>query len=88
MPNYNDITNEVNAAGSGFDVVRRRYIHQLSKLTSRNVIVYYSGWLQKPLPELAAHLQVNDSDKNGFMATVHQLKRELGLDLVLHTPRR
>ncbi len=47
-----------------------------------------SGWLEK------AHLvaqgltgtEVNDSDKNGFMATIHQLDRTKGLDLVLHTP--
>ena len=31
-------------------------------------------------------LQVNDNDKNGFMATIHQLDRSCGLDLLLHTP--
>jgi Serine dehydrogenase proteinase len=31
-------------------------------------------------------LQVNDNDKNGFMATIHQLDRSKGLDLLLHTP--
>lgn len=30
--------------------------------------------------------EVNDSDKNGFMATIHQLDRSKGLDLLLHTP--
>ncbi|MHA7261912.1 SDH family Clp fold serine proteinase [Arthrobacter sp. TMN-37] len=30
--------------------------------------------------------EVNDSDKNGFMATVHELPRGDGLDLLLHTP--
>lgn len=86
MPTFSDILNEANATGSGSDVVRRKYIHELHKLTGRNVIVYYSGWLQKPIPELASLLQVNDNDKNGFMATIHQLDRTLGLDLVLHTP--
>jgi len=86
MPNFNDILNEVNAVGSGFDVVRRKYIKELSELTGRNVIVYYSGWLQKPIPQLQAVLAVNDNDKNGFMATIHQLDRSRGLDLVLHTP--
>lgn len=28
---------------------------------------------------------VNDNDNNGFMATVHQVDRSKGLDLVLHT---
>lgn len=86
MPNFTDILNQVNATGSGSDVVRRLYIRKLHELTGRNVIVYYSGWLQKPIPELAAALAVNDNDKNGFMATIHQLDRKLGLDLLLHTP--
>jgi ATP-dependent protease ClpP protease subunit len=86
MPTFNEIVNEANATGSGSDVVRRKYIRELHNLTGRNVIVYYSGWLQKPIPELMPFLQVNDNDKNGFMATIHQLDRSLGLDLVLHTP--
>jgi hypothetical protein len=75
------------AVGSGHDVVRRKYIKRLSDLTGRNVIVYYSGWLQKgAIRELQALFSVNDNDKNGFMATVHQLDRSKGLDLILHTP--
>lgn len=73
--------------GSGFDVVRRKYIKELSDLTGRNVIVYYSGWLQKGgIRELQNLFSVNDNDKNGFMATIHQLDRSKGLDLILHTP--
>lgn len=30
--------------------------------------------------------EVNDGDKNGFMATIHELDRSKGLDLILHTP--
>lgn len=86
MPNLNDILNEANAVGSGLDLVRRKYIHELAEYTGRNVIVYYSGWLQKPIPQLQAVLAVNDNDKNGFMATIHQLDRTRGLDLILHTP--
>jgi ATP-dependent protease ClpP protease subunit len=86
MPNFNDIVNEVNAAGSGFDLVRRKYIAELADYTKRNVIVYYSGWLQKPIPQLQAAMAVNDNDKNGFMATIHQLDKAAGLDLLLHTP--
>lgn len=86
MPTFTEILNEANATGSGADVVRRKYIRQLHELTGRNVIVYYSGWLQKPMPEIIGFLQVNDNDKNGLMAAIHQLDRRLGLDLVLHTP--
>jgi ClpP class serine protease len=86
MPNFREVVNEAVALGNQFDVVRRKYIRQLAELTGRNVIVYYSAFLQKPNPEFQLHLQVSDSDKNGFMATVHQMDRTKGLDLFLHTP--
>lgn len=83
MPNWNEILNEIKEAGSTHDVIRRRYLAALHELTGRNVIIYYSGWLQKPgFPGV----EVNDADKNGFMSVIHQLDRKLGLDLVLHTP--
>jgi ATP-dependent protease ClpP protease subunit len=87
VPSLNAVLSETLTVGSGHDVVRRKYIKELSDLTGRNVIVYYSGWLQKgQIKELQTLFAVNDNDKNGFMATIHQLKRELGLDLILHTP--
>ena len=83
MPNWNDIFNEVKAIGSPHDVLRRKYLRKLHKVTKRNIIVYCSGWLQKKgIPEAG----INDEDKNGFMNAVKGLKRSLGLDLVLHTP--
>lgn len=49
---------------------------------------YYSCWLQKPqfANQPGIELGITDSDKNGFMATIHQLNRQEGLDLLLHTP--
>lgn len=83
MPNWNEILNEIKEAGSAHDVVRRRYLAALHERTGRNVIIYYSGWLQKHgLPGV----ELNDADKNGFMSVIHQLDRSSGLDLVLHTP--
>jgi hypothetical protein len=83
MPSWHTILEEITRSGSTHDIVRRQYLRFLSKLTGRNVIVYYSGWLQKPgIP--GSHL--NDADKNGFMTAIHQMKREKGLDLILHTP--
>jgi len=92
MPNWNAILKEVQTAkkeaSEAFDKVRRKYLARLHKLTKRNVIIYYSGWLQKE--ELAKQgfsgFSLVDADKNGFMATIHQMDRSLGLDLVLHTP--
>lgn len=83
MPDSSQLLNEINATGSTHDVVRRRYLKELHEQTGRNVIIYYSGWLQKSNPNGTA---INDLDKNGFMTVLHQLDRSKGLDLVLHTP--
>lgn len=87
MPTWNDILKEIGAQPNAFDHIRRRYIAELSKKTGRNVIVYYSGWLQKG--NLAQHgfrFDIVDSDKMGFMSTINGLDKSRGLDLVLHTP--
>lgn len=92
MPDWNQILNEIqnnvddadNKRRSTFDIVRRKYLKKLHQLTERNVIIYYSGWLQKP--HLSGVVGVNDADKNGFMAVIHGLDRSKGLDLILHTP--
>ena len=83
MPNWSQILTEIGAAGSVHDVVRRRYLRKLGEVTGRNIIVYYSGWLQKTgMPGSA----ISDEDKNGFMTVIHEMDRKRGLDLLLHTP--
>ena len=83
MPDWNEILTEIQTAGSTHDITRRYYLKELHEVTKRNVIIYYSGWLQKPnLPGV----EVNDADKNGFMTVIHNLDRSKGLDLILHTP--
>jgi len=86
MPNWNqllDEVNQLNKIGSQFDIVRRKYLKGLHQRTKRNIIIYYSGWLQKPgIPGYG----INDEDKNGFMTTINNLDRSIGLDLILHTP--
>lgn len=88
MPGWKELVSEVHASGSMWDVVRRRYLVAVSEHTKRNVIVYYSGWLEKPdlANDAAVDLYLSDADKSGFMSTIHQLDRGKGLDLVLHTP--
>jgi ATP-dependent protease ClpP protease subunit len=88
LPGWNDLLVEIRAAGTAHDVVRRKYLKQLSDLTGRNAIIYYSGWLQKGdfQRQGITGFEVNDEDKNGFMATIHELDRSKGLDLILHTP--
>lgn len=83
MPSWHEILNEIKQSGSTHDVIRRKYIFELSNKSGRNTIIYYSGWLQKPG---LSGTEVNDNDKNGFMTVIHQLDRTKGLDLILHTP--
>ena len=83
MPNWNEILDELKSAGSTYDIIRRKYLQELHKVTRRNTIIYYSGWLQKPN---TLGIGINDQDKVGFMTTVNQLDPSKGLDLILHTP--
>ncbi len=83
MPNWNQILDETRTMGGACDVIRRQYLSEIHKATVRNVIIYYSGWLQNGgVPEI----KFNDDDKNGLMTVIHELDRDLGLDLILHTP--
>lgn len=82
MPNWNGVLNETKAARSTYDVIRRKYLRRLHLVTGRNIIAYYSGWLQDRSQQ---GTEVNDEDKNGLMTTIHKLDRTKGLDLVLHT---
>lgn len=85
MPNWKDVLTELQkeCEEGAVDRVRRKYLSKLSKYTKRNVIAYYSGWLQKPATPNA---NIGDIDIAGFMTTIHQLDKKKGLDLILHTP--
>ncbi len=88
MPNWKEIHDEIKKTGSTHDHIRRQYLGRLNRITGRNVIVYYSGWLQKA--ELSKKgfdaFQISDTDKTGFMSAVNGLDKSKGLDLILHTP--
>jgi ClpP class serine protease len=83
MADWSEILRELQQAGSSYDNVRRKYLRELSEYTGRNVIVYYSGWLQK---QGINNVGINDLDKNAFMTTIKGLDRSKGVDLILHTP--
>ena len=85
MPSWNEVLLELQQSDrkNALDFVRRKYLQELANMRNRNVIAYYSGWLQKPG---LAKGTINDDDKNGLMATVHKMDRSKGLDLILHTP--
>jgi ClpP class serine protease len=88
MPNWGEVLKEIsdlhaNCGEAAFDVIRANHISNLYGYTNRNVMAYYSGWLQKP----GIHgVEINDDDKNGFMMAVNGIDCAKGLDLILHTP--
>lgn len=84
MSEWSEILKEIGDLGGPYDVLRRKYIRELAEFTQRNVVCYYSGWLQRP--ELGDAVAVNDTDKNGLVATMSELEANKGLDLILHTP--
>lgn len=95
MPSWNELMVELQPAAipplpapPNHAQLRKKYLQQLHALTKRNIIVYYSGWLQKPqlTKEKAIRFDINDADKEAFMAAIHGMDRSLGLDLLLHTP--
>jgi len=88
MPNWDSVLKEISTVQatqneSAFDKVRRKYLTKIFKHTGRNAISYYSGFLTKPRIE---GTEINDEDKNGFMLCIHEMDRNKGLDLILHTP--
>ena len=82
MGSWNDVLIELNNTQSQQDYVRRKKIKELSEYTGRNVITYYSSWLNKQ----GNNLDITDADMTGFMNCVHGLDCSKGLDLILHTP--
>jgi hypothetical protein len=89
VANWSEILHEVNQSGPGaqkdLDGIRRKYLTQLAALTDRNVIAFYSGWLQKPGVK-APNFLISDAVMPGLMTAVNKLDKSKGLDLILHTP--
>lgn len=83
MAGWDEILREIQTTPGSFDVVRRKYLDKLAKITNRNVIAYYSGFLTKPT---APNTDINDSDMSGFMNALKGIDTTKGLDLLLHTP--
>ncbi len=83
MPSWNDIQNQILTVESPHDQVRHEYLRKMAAKTGRNVIAYYSGWLEHQGAALAS---IQDDDKNGFMNAIYKMDKSKGLDLILHTP--
>ncbi|MCF0113191.1 MAG: serine protease [Bacilli bacterium] len=92
MPTWDEIAKEIESAPTvlpdgqmvyAYDEVLQKYLRMFAEYRNRNVILYYSDWLN---PMKGANVDINDSDMTGFMTTVYGLDRDKGLDLILHTP--
>ena len=84
MPNWGQILSEIQSMSSSnpLDNIRRKYLSIMHEYTERNVIAFYSGFLQKP----NENVSIDDNDKNALMQAVCGLDKSNGLDLILHTP--
>jgi hypothetical protein len=90
MPSLNDIIKDIQQRSAqipnAIDLVRAEKIAELHAYTGRNIICYYSGWLNVNGVQVP-NLSIDDMDKNGFMNAVHGMEDcDNGLDLILHTP--
>lgn len=86
MPIWSKILAELDAGvmqpTRDFDKVRRKYLTLLHQHTKRNVILYASGWLQKPAVDGTS---IDDEDIQAMME-VSQGMSGPDLDLILHSP--
>lgn len=86
MPGWSEILGELSQPGVAPDLdgVRRRYLAAYAQLVQRDVIVYFSGWLQNPGGDAFAS-SVNDEDIQGLMEVMKDL-HSTELDLLIHSP--
>ena len=90
MPIWSEILAELSATAQArggladYDGVRRKYLHLLREHTGRDVVLYGSGWLQKPqLPPES--VSITDEDVHALMEVSSGLQGP-ALDLILHSP--
>ena len=88
MPLWSEILAELSATKAqhsppDFDGVRRKYLLQLNSYTKREVILYASGWLQKPAPPDST--SINDEDIHALMEVTADFQGP-SVDLILHSP--
>lgn len=82
MAGWDDIIKEISETKDPKDMVRQKHLQELSSLTGRNTIAYYSAWLSCHI----GNLDINDLDMSGLMNAIKGMKCDAGLDLILHTP--
>lgn len=89
MPIWSEILTELqrSAQTNGVpdcDAIRRKYLHGLHQHTTRSVVLYAAGWLQKSEAPPAG-VSINDEDVHGLMEVTAGIQAA-EVDLVLHSP--
>ena len=87
MPSRDIIAKEI-TRGDRQDLLRRKYLKELSEKTGRNTILYATAYGSKKLsiqqlPDIL--VSITQEDIQGFMAAIHGLKGD-ELDLIIHSP--
>lgn len=85
MPTWGSILQEINnnsPSPSPADLIRRKYLVELSQYTKRDVILYASSWTHATYADAVS---INEDDIHGLMEAVHGLQSDK-LDLILHSP--
>lgn len=87
MPTWGQILGEIQQAipqhqGNTFNVVRTKYLNELSNYSKRNTIIYATRWSSGDAPPNL--VSINDEDIQAFMEAIAGLKGNT-LDLILHT---
>lgn len=72
--NWSDILSETTSIPSRYDLIRHKYFERLEKLLNRNIICYYSGWLQNRVNSI----DINNSDMEGFMSVMKNMDKKKG----------
>lgn len=88
MADRNQIAAEVNAISTHdkCDIVRRRKLLTLQKLTGRNTIIYASDFLSpEKVRVVGGEVGLDLTDKEGFVEVTHALQGDT-LDVILHSP--
>ncbi|MCL1909454.1 MAG: S49 family peptidase, partial [Kiritimatiellaeota bacterium] len=85
MPSFDKIQQEML---SSVEMVRQKSLAAFAAKNGRNAIAYYSAFLTAPKTNgrQMDGIQITDMDMNGFMSVIHGMKKDKGLDLILHTP--
>lgn len=89
MPIWSEILTELNATQNqdgrrDYDRVRRKYLAEHYRHTENAVILYASGWLQKPEAPPAL-ISISDEDIQALMEVSQGLTGDC-LDLIMHSP--